>query len=382
MRVSRRSAVDPFIVMDVMESARKAEAAGRHIIHMEVGQPSTGAPQAALDRLARDMAEGPLGYTVALGMPELRSRIAQHYGEWYDVDLNPDRVVVTAGASGAFLLAFTALFDTGDRVGLGAPCYPSYRQILRSFDINAVDIPTIYDAKFQPVPADVAQYDLKGLIVASPANPTGTMLGRSELKSLSDACNAHDTSLISDEIYHGLDYGTPAVTAVSVTDDVYVVNSFSKYFSMTGWRVGWMVVPEDHVRVVERIAQNQFICPSHAAQRLALYSMDCREELQSNVDVYAANRKAMIEGLPKAGFSVFAPPDGAFYVYADVSAYTDDSLSFAAEILDQAGVAVTPGLDFDGADGHKWIRFSYARAHEDILEGLRRLTEFMAQRTT
>ena len=380
MRVSRRGAVDPFIVMDVMESARKAEAEGRHIIHMEVGQPGTGAPKAALDRLAGDMAEGPLGYTVALGMPELRARIAQHYGDWYDLDMNPERIVVTAGASGAFLLAFTALFDTGDRVGLGAPCYPSYRQILRSFDLNAVDIPTTLEARFQPVAADVANYDLQGLIVASPANPTGTMLGQGELTDLAGACADRNAAFISDEIYHGLDYGIKPVTAASVTDEVYVINSFSKYFSMTGWRVGWMVVPEDHVRVVERIAQNQFICPSHAAQRLALYAMDCKEELDGNVASYARNRELMIEGLPKAGFTKIAPPDGAFYVYADVSEYTDDSLSFAAEILDKAGVAVTPGLDFDTVNGKHWLRFSYARSTPDIEEGLRRLTKFMEDR--
>ncbi len=380
MRSSRRGAVDPFIVMDVMEAARKAEAEGRHIIHMEVGQPSTGAPQAALDRLAADMAAGPLGYTVALGLPELRQRIARHYGEWYDVDLNPERVVVTAGASGAFLLAFTALFDTGDRVGLGAPCYPSYRQILRSFDITPVDIPTTLASRFQPLPQDVAAHDLAGLIVASPANPTGTMLGRTEMAQLAEACGVAGAAFVSDEIYHGLDYGQRPVSAVQVTDEVYVINSFSKYFSMTGWRVGWMVVPEDHIRIVERIAQNQFICPSHAAQKLALYAMDCDADLQANIAVYAENRRLMLESLPKAGFTKFAPPDGAFYFYVDVSEFTDDSLAFSAEILEKVGVAVTPGLDFDQAQGSRWLRLSYARGTADIAEGMARLRRFTQER--
>ena len=244
MRNSRRGDVDPFIVMDVMEAARVAEAAGRHIIHMEVGQPGTGAPSAAIARLAADMADDPLGYTVGLGLPELREKIAQHYKAWYDVDLDPSRIVVTAGASGAFLLAFSALFDTGARVGLGAPCYPSYRQILKALDLNPIDMPTTLAARMQPVGADVATHGLDGLIVASPANPTGTMLGLDEMRDLAKACEASNSALISDEIYHGLSYEGRAVTALEVTDEVYVINSFSKYFSMTGWRVGWMVVPK------------------------------------------------------------------------------------------------------------------------------------------
>lgn len=380
MRVSRRGSVDPFIVMDVMEAARRAEEAGRHIIHMEVGQPGTGAPKAALDRLKGDLDGGSLGYTVALGVPELRQRIARLYGDWHNVDMDPDRVVVTAGASGAFLLAFTALFDTGERVGLGAPCYPSYRQILKSFDVQAIDIPTKLENGFQPVPSDVADHDLNGLIVASPANPTGTMLSKGDLAALSDACNARNAAFISDEIYHGLDFGKQSATAAAVTDQVYVINSFSKYFSMTGWRVGWMIVPPDHVRTVERIAQNQFICANHAAQRLALYAMDCDEELQANIAVYAENRRLMLAELPKAGFERFASPDGAFYVYADVSEFTEDSRAFATEILEQAGVAVTPGLDFDPKEGHKWLRFSYARSTDDIRMGLTRLATFMQGR--
>jgi len=379
MRLSNRGDVDPFIVMDVMEAARQAEAAGRHIIHMEVGQPGTGAPQAAKDKLITDMAD-PLGYTVALGLPQLKDRIAQHYADWYGVTLDPARVVITSGASGAFLLAFSALFDNDARVGLGTPCYPSYRQILRAVGLSPIDIPTTFAQRFQPLPSDVTAHDLDGLIVASPANPTGTMLDQDGIAALALACQAQGAALISDEIYHGIDYDTAPVTALQVTDDVYVVNSFSKYFSMTGWRVGWMIVPEDHVRQVERLAQNMFICAPHAAQRLALHAMECTDELEVNRAVYRTNRALMIDGLKAAGLSRFAPPDGAFYVYVDVSEYTEDALQFAADILENAGVAVTPGLDFDAARGHHWLRFSYARATVDIVEGLDRLARFMQER--
>ena len=379
MRSSRRGEVDPFIVMDVMEAARAAEAAGRHIIHMEVGQPSTPAPAAARAALARALEEDALGYTVALGLPALRQGIARHYAERYGVDLDPARVIVTAGSSGAFLLAFSALFDAGDRVALGEPGYPSYRQILRAMSVTAVGIPTQPENRYQPVPDEVP-HDVQGLIVASPGNPSGTMLAREELAALAGLCAARGLAFISDEIYHGLNYDRRPVTALEVTDEVYVVNSFSKYFSMTGWRIGWMVVPEAHVRVVERLAQNMFICPPHASQVAALAALGCAEELEANVRVYAENRRLMLEELPKAGFTRIAPPDGAFYIYADVSDLTSDSRAFAAEILDRAGVAVTPGLDFDPVRGAGTLRFSYARSTGDIREGLRRLHDFMTTR--
>lgn len=380
MRNSTRSQVDPFIVMDVMDAARRAEEAGRRIIHMEVGQPGTGAPKAAMRALSTALESEPLGYTVALGLPALRRRIAQLYGEWYNVDLDPERVVVTSGSSAGFLLAFTALFDTGDRVGIGAPGYPSYRQILRALDLVPVDLQTAPQNRLQPVPADFAGMDLAGLMVASPANPSGTMLDRDAMGGLINAAAAQDAAFISDEIYHGIEYEAKAVSALELTDECYVINSFSKYFSMTGWRVGWMVVPEDHVRVLERIAQNMFICAPHASQVAALAAMECDAELTANLDVYKANRALILDGLPKAGFTNIAPPDGAFYVYADVSELTDDSRAFAAEILEKAGVAVTPGLDFDPVRGHGTLRFSYARATADIEEGLTRLARFMADR--
>lgn len=380
MRNSSRSEVDPFIVMDVMQAAARAEAAGRHIIHMEVGQPGTGAPKGAAEALTAAMASGPLGYTVALGLPALRKRIAQMYGEWYNVDLNPERVVITAGSSAAFILAFTALFDSGDRVGIGAPGYPSYRQILGALGMVPVDLPTALENRYQPVPADFAGMDLRGLMVASPANPTGTMLDHAAMSALIGACHETGASFISDEIYHGVEYEKKAVTAVEITDECYVINSFSKYFSMTGWRIGWMVVPDDQVRVVERIAQNMFICAPHASQVAALAAMDCAPELEANMVAYRANRALMLEGLPKAEFDRIAPPDGAFYVYADVSGITNDSRALAADILEKAGVAVTPGLDFDPVRGHTTLRFSYARSTDDIREGLARLAAYMQAR--
>ena len=379
MRNSRRGDVDPFIVMDVMEAARTAEAAGRHIIHMEVGQPGTGAPTGAREAVKSAMDGSALGYTVGLGLPELRARIAELYDDWYGIDLDPNRVVVTSGASGAFILAFSALFDGGERVGLGEPCYPSYRQILRAMDLAPVGLPTTQETRFQPT-ADMLDADLAGLIVASPANPSGTMLDKDAMGGLIDACAARDMTFISDEIYHGIEYEAKAVTALSHSDDVYVVNSFSKYFSMTGWRAGWMVVPDDHVRRIERLAQNMFICAPHASQVAALAAMDCTDELDQNLAVYAANRQLMIEGLRDAGFTNFAPPDGAFYVYADIGDISTDSLNFCRTVLDEAGVAITPGLDFDPIRGHQTVRFSYARSTDDITEGLARLKRFIANR--
>jgi aspartate/methionine/tyrosine aminotransferase len=372
--LSERGEVDPFIVMDVMEAARRREEAGHRVIHMEVGQPGTPAPAAARSALTRAMDAGPLGYTVALGLPELRRRIARLYADRHGVELDPERVIVTGGSSAAFLLSFTALFEAGDRVGLGLPGYPSYRSILKALSLRPVGLPT-QAPRYQPGPEAIG--DLDGLIVASPANPTGTILSAGDLGDLVAACASSGTALISDEIYHGLHYETPASTALELTNDVHVVNSFSKYFSMTGWRVGWMVVPEAHVRPLERLAQNMFICAPHASQVAALHALDAEDELEANRRVYAENRRILLDGLPAAGFTRIAPPEGAFYVYADVSELTDDSRRLAARILDEVGVAVTPGLDFDPGRGAGTLRFSYARSTEEVAEGVARLRRFM-----
>lgn len=376
MKLSARAAVEPFIVMDVMEAARAAEAAGRRIIHMEVGQPSAMPPALAFDALADEMRAGPLGYTVTLGLPELRAAIAALYGDWYGVDLDPARVVVTSGASGAFLLAFTALFDPGARVGLGMPCYPSYRQILTALSLTPVGLRSGLDDGFHPRPEQIAGLD--GLIVASPGNPTGSVLGRAAMAALMERCAAQGTAFISDEIYHGLDYGPRPVSALELGDEAYIINSFSKFFTLTGWRIGWMVVPEAHVRAVECLAQNMFICAPHVAQRMALHALAHREDFLPIRDSYARARAMLLERLPQMGISRIAPPDGAFYVYADLSDFTDDTRAFATRILDEAGVALAPGADFDPEQGHHWMRFSFARGPEHVAEGLERLAAFFA----
>jgi len=381
MKRSSRGEVDPFIVMDVMESARLRQEAGNSVIHMEVGQPATGAPDAALSVLSDAMLSGPLGYTVALGLPDLRAGISRLYRQWYGLDIAPERIAVTAGSSAAFVLAFTALFDAGARVALGRPGYPSYRNIMRALDITPVSIETRAENRFQPTPTELGEIaDLDGLLVASPANPTGTMLDHGALEGLIGACQDRGAAFVSDEIYHGLQYENRAVSALEISDDVVVINSFSKYFSMTGWRVGWMVVPESHIRTVERLAQNMFICAPHASQIVARAALDCTDQLAANLEVYRENRALMLAGLPRAGFGRIAPPDGAFYIYADVSDITNDSAELARDILLEAGVAVTPGIDFDPVRGRQGLRFSYASKRADIVEGLARLHAFMAAR--
>ena len=378
MKKSNRSNVDPFIVMDVMEAARKAEQSGKNIIHMEVGQPGTPAPKLANETVEKQIQSNNLGYTVALGLPELRSRISKLYGEWYNLDLNPERVIITTGSSGAFILSFATLFDQGNRVGIGSPGYPSYRQILKAQSLIPVDIETDLQNKFQPLPEDIKSNNLNGLLVASPANPTGSMLDKSSLEKLIVTCKENDVSFISDEIYHGIEYETKSVSALEITDNCYVINSFSKYFSMTGWRIGWMVVPEDHVRQVEKVSQNLFICPPHVSQIAALAALDAKDELNENVKVYKKNREILLKELPEAGFTTFSPPDGAFYIYVDISKFSTDSLNFCKKVLDEAGVAITPGLDFDQKRGSSTIRFSYARSTEDIIEGAKRIKKFMS----
>jgi aspartate/methionine/tyrosine aminotransferase len=366
--------------MDVMEKARKAEENGRKIIHLEVGQPSTAIPFEALKRTSDTMKRDPLGYTVALGLPELRKKISELYCSWYNLDLDPARVIITSGSSGAFILSFISLFDVGARVGIGTPGYPSYRQILKSLGILPVDIKTSLENKFQPTKNDVLSNSLDGLLVASPSNPSGTMLDQNELAELIETSKSVGANFISDEIYHGIQYEKKAVSALEITDQCYVINSFSKFFSMTGWRVGWMVVPEDHIRVVERLAQNLFICPPHISQVAALEALSCENELSQYIEIYRKNRQIIMHELPQIGFQNFAPPDGAFYFYVDISRYSDDSLSFCDDVLEEVGVAITPGIDFDPERGNTTIRISYARSTDEISEGINRLGNFMRKR--
>lgn len=381
---SERSAISSFIVMDVMRAALAAEQAGRSIIHMEVGQPATPAPRAAREAARRALDCETLGYTMALGNDALRERIARHYGELYGVSVGPERIAVTCGSSGAFVLAFLALFDAGDVVALPSPGYPCYRHILTALGQRSVLLETGPENEWMPTADELARAavreGIKGLLIASPANPTGTMVSAERLGELARACREHGVALISDEIYHGLTYGRAATTALAVSDEAIVINSFSKYFSMTGWRIGWMVVPQRLIRSVERLAQNLYISPPAIAQVAALGSFDAGEELEANRSVYAANRELLLNELPKAGFVNFAPPDGAFYLYCDVSHLTDNAGSLARTLLDEAGVAVTPGIDFDAERGRRFLRFSYAGATADMAEAARRLETWARRR--
>ena len=376
--LSRRSgAVDPFIVMDVMAAAAEKEAAGDTVIHLEVGQPSTPAPKGALAAAHAALDSERIGYVAALGIPALRERIARHYRERYGSEISAERVVVTTGSSGGFPLAFLASFDAGDRIALAAPGYPAYRNILAALNLEAVDLPTSAADRFQPtVKALEKAGPIAGLIVASPSNPTGTMVTRSELRTLADWCHAHAVRLISDEIYHGIVYEGEAASAVEVSDHAIVVNSFSKYFSMTGWRVGWLVVPPELVRPIERLSQNFFISVPTLSQHAALAAFDCRDELDGHVRRYKANRDLLMAGLPGAGLDRLTPAQGAFYLYADVSHLTNDSRDFCKRMLAEAGVATTPGIDFDRARGTGTLRISFAGSTAEMEEAVRRLRKW------
>ncbi len=374
-KASKRGAIAPFIVMDVMRAANERAASGHDILHLEVGQPDTPAPRAVLDAARHAIAIDRLGYTDALGIEPLRRRIAGYYGARYGIDVDWRRVVATTGSSGAFILAFLAAFDAGDRVALASPGYPAYRNILSALGIEVVDLPVGPDTNFQPTPAvlDRISGDLSGLIVASPANPTGTMLHRGELEALVAYTADRGIRLISDEIYHGITYQDRAETLLAFTGDAIVINSFSKYFSMTGWRIGWMVLPETLLRSVECLAQNLFISPPAVSQHAAVAAFDCQEELDVNVARYAQNRELLLSRLPMAGFGHMAAAEGAFYLYADISHMTNDSLAFCRRMLTETGVAATPGVDFDPGRGNRFMRFSFAGSTEAMAEAARRL---------
>ncbi len=381
LKSSRRSRIQPFIVMDVLRAANARDAMARRpeerCIHLEVGQPATSAPRAVIEAARRALTDDRLGYTESLGIPELRARIARHYGEAYGVEVPAGRVMVTAGSSGAFLLAFLAAFDAGERVALADPGYPAYRNMLRALDLEPVGVAAAPEAKFQPTLAALEALagprPLDGLIIASPANPTGSMLSPAELAALAAWCRSRGVRLVSDEIYHGIVYGEPAATALQFGDDAIVVNSFSKYYSMTGWRLGWMVLPPDLVRAVEVLAQNLFISPPTLPQLAALAAFDTAEELDANVARYRRNRDILLARLPQAGFERFAAPDGAFYLYADVAHLTNDSEVFCERMLAEAGVAATPGTDFDPSRGRAYVRFSFAGSEAEMEEAARRL---------
>jgi aspartate/methionine/tyrosine aminotransferase len=378
---SKRSDVPPFIVMDVMAQAAAIEAKGGRVIHMEVGQPFHAAPATALAAAKAALDVGRVGYTEALGIPSLRARIARHYGDTYGLALDPARVVVTTGSSGGFILAFLALFEPGDRVALANPGYPPYRHILSALGCEPVLIETSAETRWalsaKALIAAHREKPLKGVVIASPANPTGTMMDADHLSQLIAVAEAEGIRVISDEIYHGLDYAFAAETAANISERALVINSFSKYFCMTGWRVGWMVVPPSMLRAVERLQQNLAISVPALSQIAAEAAFDGRDEMEAVKHGYEENRRILTAALPKIGLDKFLPVDGAFYLYADVSKFSKDSLDFAKRMLNEAGVAATPGIDFDPVDGHNFLRFCYAGSAAEMHEAVERMGSWL-----
>ncbi|MBX3456189.1 aminotransferase class I/II-fold pyridoxal phosphate-dependent enzyme [Ferrovibrio sp.] len=372
---SKRGNIDPFFVMEVMKAAAAREAEGGDVIHMEVGQPSTPAPRAAIEAALREAQRDPLGYTLALGLAPLREAIARHYRDYYGLSVPAERIVVTTGSSAGFQLAFLAAFDAGDSVALGEPAYPAYRNILKALDLVPKMIATEAAARFQPTPAEINAVapEAKGVLVASPANPTGCMLDDAALQALVDDCALHGRWLIVDEIYHGITYNGRAKSVLGITDQAIVINSFSKYFSMTGWRLGWMVLPEALIRPVECLAQNFYISAPGISQVAGIAALSAYDELEQNVARYARNREILLNELPKAGFDQLAPADGAFYIYADISRFTDDAQDFCQRMLRDTGISATPGFDFDRPRGHHFLRFSFAGATDRMVEAANRL---------
>lgn len=381
---ARRADIDPFVVMEVMAHAALLDTMSGDVIHLEVGQPSTGAPRAALEAARRVLESGdPLGYTAALGLPELRSAIAARYSHRHGVEVPPERVAVTAGASGACVLAFLAAFEPSEAVGVAVPGYPCYRQMLRAFGTRVVDLPARVDAGFTVTIETLEAANrgpdgpLAGVVLASPANPTGTVTGPVALDEVAAWCAANDTWLVSDEIYEGITFGAPTATAARYGGTI-TIGSFSKYFCMTGWRLGWMVVPEVLLSAVDRLQQNLFLCASTIAQHAALGALGeaARPELEAHVARYRTNRDTLVAALEALGLDTVAPADGAFYVYADTSSWHDDSRVLCERWLDEIHLAATPGIDFDTEEGHRWVRFSVSGSHDTIDRAIRRLREW------
>jgi aspartate/methionine/tyrosine aminotransferase len=374
---SARSDVPAFMVMDVMAAAARIEAAGGHVIHLEVGQPAAPAPTTAITAAREALTSGRLGYTETLGITSLRARIARHYQETYRLAIDPARIVVTTGSSAGFILAFLALFEPGDRVAVALPGYPPYRHILSALGCEPVAIATTQATRWAITPemllAAHREAPLKGVLVASPANPTGTMMTAEALRDLIGAAQGAGIRFISDEIYHGLDYAFAAETAARMSDDVVIINSFSKYFCMTGWRIGWMVAPEALIRPLDRLQGNLAISVPTLSQIAAEAAFDGRAEMEAVKHGYEENRRILLDGLPKAGFEKILPVDGAFYLYADVSRFCDDSFEFAKRMLAETHVAATPGVDFDPLAGRHFMRFCYAGAAAQMREAVERI---------
>jgi aspartate/methionine/tyrosine aminotransferase len=383
LRPSARSEVPPFMVMDVMAAAGRLEAQGRRIVHMEVGQPAVGAPATSIVAAKAALASGPLGYTETLGVGPLRRRIARAYADWHDLDIDPARIVVTTGSSAGFMLAFLAAFSAGDRVAVALPGYPPYRHILTALGCEPVLIETNAQTRWSMTSEALLEahrsQPLKGVIIGSPANPSGTMMTAAALAELIQCAEDAGIAVISDEIYHGLDYAFAAASAARLSSSAIIINSFSKYFCMTGWRIGWMIAPQSLVRAIERLQQNLAISVPTLSQIAAQAAFDASTELSAIRQGYEENRRILLEGLPRAGFNSFLPADGAFYLYADVSRFSTDSFEFATRMLEEAGVATTPGVDFDPLRGQNFLRLCYAGAGQDMYEAVERIGDWLKE---
>ena len=383
MQVAQRANVPPFHVMDLLAAANARQRSHGDMCNLVAGQPSTGAPTAVREEAKRLIDEELLGYTVAVGIPELRQAIAAHHRSHSGIDASADDVVVTTGSSGGFLLAFLAAFEAGDRVVMANPGYPCYRNVLRALGCEVVEIDCGPETRFQPSLAQLEALDVpvQGLLIASPANPTGTMIDPAEFATIGAWCEANGVRLISDEIYHGIQYADAATTSAwQHTRSAIVFGSFSKYFSMTGWRMGWMLVPEELRRPVDILTGNFTICPPVLGQyaALAAFTPEAYAELDGHVARYARNRTLLLDGLADLGLTRLAPADGAFYVYADVGDHTDDSYAWSVRLLEETGVAVAPGIDFDTRQGNRFVRMSFAGTDGEIRTALARLADWLS----
>lgn len=369
--------IDPFHAISVSGLAHRLKSEGRSIIHMEFGQPSTGAPKAAIETAHRVLDSDPMGYWES---PALKARIAQHYLEKYGVTVAPSQLTLTCGASPALVLALSSAFSPGDRVALARPGYVAYRNTLKALHIEPVELACGSNERFQLSAERIAALDPppQGVIIASPANPTGTIIPAAELEAIAKVCRERGIKIVSDEIYHGLSYVEPARSMLEFEPNAFIVNSFSKYFSMAGWRLGWLLSPPEHVKAAVAYMGALFLTPPSLAQHAALAAMDATEELEGHVEVYRANRALLLEALPRLGLTAIAPPDGAFYIYADIAHLTDDSLAFCQRLLQDTGVATAPGIDFDPVEGKHFIRMSFAVSTPEIQEAISRLEPWFA----
>jgi len=369
--------IDPFYAISISGLAHRLKAEGRHIIHMEFGQPSTGAPKAAIAAAHAVLDSDAMGYWESA---PLKARICRHYAETYGVEVKPNQITLTCGASPALVLALSATFKPGDVIAMARPGYVAYRNTVKALRLVPLEIPCGAETRFQLTAATLAAIEPApaGVILASPANPTGTVIPGAELAAIAEVCRARGIRIISDEIYHGLTYGEPTRSMLEFTPDAIVVNSFSKYFSMAGWRLGWLIVPPAEASRAVAYMGALFLTAPSLAQHAALVAMDCRDELEGHVATYRRNRELMLAALPALGLETIAPPDGAFYIYADVGRLTDDSLAFCKQLLQDTGVATAPGIDFDPVDGKRFIRMSFAVSTPEIEEALRRLTPWFA----